>query len=86
VSRHVVPPSGGGYSSPRHRVPGGILCLGKVYPLRGYSVPRHGVLPQGGYSMPRHGVPPSGGYSMPRHRVPGGTLCLGMVYSLKGGT
>ena len=31
MSRHGVPPSGG-YSMPRHRVPGGILCLGMVYP------------------------------------------------------
>ena len=31
MSRHGVPPSGG-YSMPRHRVPGAILCLGMVYP------------------------------------------------------
>ena len=34
MSRHGVPPlgRGGGYSMPRHRGPGGILCLGMVYP------------------------------------------------------
>ena len=34
LARHGVPPKGG-YSVPRHRVPGGILCLGMVYPLKG---------------------------------------------------
>ena len=76
MSRYGVPPSGG-YSMHRHRVPGGILCLGMVYP-RGGSLCLDTVYR--GYTVPRHGVSPQGGYSMPRHRVPGGILCLGMVY------
>jgi len=68
---------------PRHPVPGGILSLGMLYP-RGGTLCLGTVYR--GYTVPRHGVPPQGGYSMPRHRVPGGTRCLGTVYPPRGGT
>ena len=65
MPRHGVAPQGG-YSMPRHRVPGGTRCLGTVYPPRG-GTPCLGIVYRGVFCAEA--------WFTPGYKVPGGKRC-----------